>query len=419
MSLPILQEKQCPIGQQNRDGHEEQHQNGAGQFPPGLARYAGLLPHVLGQNDLLFDHHLGFRRLDFLGRLGLRLRRRFWLGHHSDFAAKYCAVARGKRARRRQVAILDMLHVRQDFGPALVTQGAVLHHHLLDQPRHALGQLRVDLLRIGQVVGNLALHDLKLGTVSERQAPRRHVIQHRAQRVDIPAAVEIRLPARLLRRDVVRGPLEHLAAGAGQACSEHLRESHVGDFDGPVLVHQHIGGFDVAMDQPRLVPRVRERERNALRDQQRVFFTQPPPALQQLADRAAGDELHDQVNQVSGRTRIVDLHDTGMIELGCRPGLEMKPLNGLLIAKEIRGKNLDGDHPVQRHLARRPHRGHRARADFRDDLVSGQVWCSVHRACVPGFSCNSSARSAANIACRRRVENTIWLSPCLHRSETG
>ena len=91
----------------------------------------------------------------------------------------------------------------------------------------------------------------------ERHVPGQQLVEHAAERVDVGAGVDL-LPARLLRRDVVRRCRARCRSASARADVERARDPEVGDLGLPLRRDEHVLRLHVAVHEP---VRVREGER--------------------------------------------------------------------------------------------------------------------------------------------------------------
>lgn len=91
---------------------------------------------------------------------------------------------------------------------------------------------------------------------------------------------------------------------------------------------------------------------------------------QQLAQRAALDELHDQEGVLAVAALVVDADQPGMVEPGYRAGLELEAREELRIGGELWVHHLDRDRSVQTQVHAAVHGGHAAARDGCIDAVA-------------------------------------------------
>jgi len=205
----------------------------------------------------------------------------------------------------------------------------------------------------------------------ERWYARGDLVQHAAQGVEIAAVVH--LPAAdLLGRHVVRGA--HGDAGAGEAGGEadvvaEPRYAEVAELHGPVVEPHDVRGLEVTVHDALLMG-VAEGVRDLLRDvddvghRQRVLLV----VLQQLAQVAAFQELHDEVQDTVRLPEVVDDGDSAVLERCGHPRLAAEAFTqnaseGLVLLRPHRFQALDGHLAAQRFVARTPHLAHASAPD--------------------------------------------------------
>ncbi len=148
--------------------------------------------------------------------------------------------------------------------------------------------------------------------------PGEHLVEHRAQRVEVAASV--RLPSERLLGRHVRDRAEHHPF-RGQARSvERDRQTEVAEHRDAVVGQPHVSGLHVAMHDTARV-RVVERACDLARDTNRVVDaeTLAVGALDQILDRAAAHVLADEERRAVVIPDVVDRNDVRVIaELGHR-----------------------------------------------------------------------------------------------------
>ena len=117
-----------------------------------------------------------------------------------------------------------------------------------------------------------------------------------------------------------------------QAEVEHLGLTAVGDHD--------VGRLDVAMDDARGMRR-REPAGDLLRELEHAI-DRHAAARDQLVERAAAHQLHDEEVDPVRVIHFVDRDDVRVIERGCGARLLEKPIAPIAIARRARGDDLDG-----------------------------------------------------------------------------
>ncbi len=184
-----------------------------------------------------------------------------------------------------------------------------------------------------------------LGDLDERRAAigrhaRQAVVEQRAERVDVCAAVE-RSPLRLLRRDVVAGA-EH-ASGVGQrGLVVDARDAEVGQLRVPVGRQQDVVRLDVAVDHAALVG-VGQGVGHLHRDRERLGEGQRALQRDALVQVAAVDELaHDERTPI-GLAAVDDGHDARVREQRERAGLALEAVDRIGRFEPARMQQLDRD----------------------------------------------------------------------------
>ncbi len=266
-------------------------------------------------------------------------------------ASPAAAPARSGRGRGRggagdRKAGLDALEVLDEVLGGLVAVLRVLGEGAEDD----LVELRRDLRpqarrRLGQVVD--VLHgDLDRRVARERHLAGEHLVENDAGRVEVGRRGH-RRPARLLRREVLRGA--HDRAGLGHLRGALARDAEVGHLQ-PRLVRlhllicrdEHVVRLDVAVDDP--VP-VREAERleQLLRVRDGGSDRERAARHDQLLEAAALDHLHGDVVRPLGLAAVVDGDDVRVREAGRGLRLAPEALDEEVVAGVAVVEDLDGD----------------------------------------------------------------------------
>ena len=187
-------------------------------------------------------------------------------------------------------------------------------------------------------------HDRQLALALERPLAREALEQHAAERVDVDSSVD-RLPADLLRRDVVDRADEPAVAGEAADRRDVPREAEVADIRllavRPVR-HEDVPGLHVTMDEPGRVRRV-ERLAHLLRKADGASGLEPSLASQELAQVDAVDIGHREVEDfavLAGRDRLDDMR---MVERRSEMRLPQEPLPEALVMDELGREQLQRD----------------------------------------------------------------------------
>ncbi|OQA23739.1 MAG: hypothetical protein BWY59_02540 [Verrucomicrobia bacterium ADurb.Bin345] len=384
------------VGCQHRKQHENQRNHFAGQIPARGRRESrgDLLAQPFRERDSL----LGPGDLDVPGRrsrfrffrgCGDRLRRRRCgfggrccgsrAGPCAFLAPHHGALAGGGRSAGGAFIGLYAGDIGKHFGPCRIALGAVLDHHLLDQPREAGGDGVVEVRRVGEVVVQLPLHGEQTLAVAEGRGSRHKMVEHGAQRVDVRAAIEVQFAAHLLGRCVVGCSLDHIRGGIR---ADQPGEPEIGEFHGAILCDEHVLRFDVAMNQVGLAPRVVERQGDPFRDEQRMAFAEAALPVQKVCDGAPVHVLHDHVYGAFVLAGVVDLNDAGVIKPSGRLCFEVEALARFGVLNEIRRQHLDGDLTIERKLAGEPDGCHAALRDAAEDFISGKLFDTLHASSI-------------------------------------
>jgi hypothetical protein len=159
------------------------------------------------------------------------------------------------------------------------------HHDLLEagRERWAEGERR-------RRVEDVRPHERQVGVGLEGHAPRQHLVENHAQRVEIAAAVDVE-PLDLLRRHVGGRPHREARARAPIA-AEEAGDAEVHDLRRAVRCDDDVGRLDVAVDHPLTVCLV-ERIQNAGAQTRGLPRREGTGAGQPRLQRLARHELHD------------------------------------------------------------------------------------------------------------------------------
>jgi hypothetical protein len=167
---------------------------------------------------------------------------------------------------------LQTMEFLKQLGRILETFRRVLGQEADDDRFQRERDRGVDLAGRLHLVVDLHPHDFRGIVAVERRPAAEHVIQRRAEGVEVGARVEGGLAAALLRRAILRR-----AFGKTFLFRRHARpprQTEVGHLGLAVLGQQDVGGFDVAVHDARPPPGVIERLRHLRGNLERLGFGQ-------------------------------------------------------------------------------------------------------------------------------------------------
>jgi hypothetical protein len=238
----------------------------------------------------------------------------------------------------------------------------VVGHRAVGDGRELARDLRVELAQVAEGALHHAHGQLRRALAAERRLAGQHVVEERAERVDVRTDIHP-LAARLLRRHVAQGAhdragLGHVGArgaGVGASClCGHVRGDRAGQVLGEAPVDhddlaeaadQHVGGLEVAVDD---LLRVGVGDRVGDGDH---VLEQGEPAREAAGaadlrlEALAVDELHAVIRFAAvAPAEVVQRHDAGVLQAGRDRGLEREAPLGLGAAAQ---QLLDGDHPAE------------------------------------------------------------------------
>jgi hypothetical protein len=237
---------------------------------------------------------------------------------------------------------------------------AVLLEHALDGLLQRRGQAGAHRGQPGRGADADLGHDLHGGLAGEAGLTGQRLEQHRAQREDVDATVDVAITARLLGRGV------HGRADRGADLGEALGVQHpAGDAEvedagvvQPPVDQEDVAGLDVAVDDVALV-----------RGRQRLQYPPTQPghrrrrqraAHQALLQRLAGQPLHGDVRLAVRGDAVIDIaDDAGVAKLGQQGSLLIEA-SGVGAALAV--QDLHRDHLLGVAIDGLVHRAHATRA---------------------------------------------------------
>ncbi len=229
------------------------------------------------------------------------------------------------------------------------------------------------MVRGGQFGLEVLLHHLRRVLALVGDDAGHHVVERRAQRVDVRLRTDRVEAHDLLGADVVRRAerLAFLRFG-GLFVGDRAGEPHVGEFHNLALGDHDVLGLHVAVNQPALMG-VLERLGDLDRDLDRTRLVVPLVLDDVVVDGSAVHVLHHKVVRFTVLTDVERLHDVGVVELRGRLALTEKPLDELRVAREFLRQNLYRDVAIQAPLLGAIDLRHRALAQFLELAVSGDA----------------------------------------------
>ena len=215
--------------------------------------------------------------------------------------------------------------------------------------------------------GGARREDLPGGFAAKGALARQHLEHHQAECIDIRARVDF-AAARLFRREVVERADD--VARLRQARPVHrARDSEVRDVGAALVVDQHVGGLQVAMDHGLRV-RGAERLGEVVRDLAMTSSTGSRAALvEDLPQRAAVDMVHRQEVQVAVLADVVDAHDVLVRDLAREHQFLLEALEHARI-RLVGAQRLQGDVDVQPLVVHAIDHAHRADAGETDHAIA-------------------------------------------------
>ena len=237
-----------------------------------------------------------------------------------------------------------------------------------------------------RALGHHPRHDRLGGRAGEGRVAGEHLVEHRAERVDVGAGRDLALAHRLLGAHVVRRAERHAGLGhpgaAGLARGE--RDPEVGH-QRAAVVEQDVLGLDVAVDHAvpvGVVQRARPpRWRSGrLRDGELLLAVEP------VAERFALDERHDVVEEAVGLARVEQRQDVRVLEVGRGLDLGQEAL-GADHGGQLGPQHLDRDLAVVPQILGQVDRGHPAGPDLvLEPVMTGQRTRDPRRRAAHGRS---------------------------------
>ena len=204
----------------------------------------------------------------------------------------------------------------------------------------------------------MLVHDRRRRVALERHFPGDHVVEGRAQRVNVRPSVDVHFAADLFGTDIVRRAIRSASLRqSGFLVAHFAGQAHVGQlYD--ILVGDHdVLGLDVAMHEP--APVGMFQGARSLYDHLDGFLLTVGIVLAQVIPHGpAVNVLHDKV-VVTPRFADVDgLHDIDMAQAGGRPTLFAESADEFLVLAHPPGQDFHGHNPIEAQLLGLVYRRH-------------------------------------------------------------
>jgi hypothetical protein len=203
----------------------------------------------------------------------------------------------------------------------------------------------------------------------ERHAPGHHLIEYYPGGIQIGARVD-RLSKRLLWRHIGRCADDQARHRQALPIVHKLGDAEIGQHRPVRRRHQHVGGFDVAMDHTTRMGII-QRSQQAPYQPQRLSrrHGRPKPVAE---CGAPFDIVRREVEQAILLAIVIDRQNVMVLQLGDRAGLTLETRLELRIGVIVH--DLDGDKAIQRGLVGFVDRGHAAATDDLDQMILAQAF---------------------------------------------
>ncbi len=240
------------------------------------------------------------------------------------------------------------------------------------------GNAATQFLWTWRLLGDDLLEDLLRSVSIERPHQGQGFIKGGAKAKNISAVIEAHtLGHRLLRAHVERCAYE-LTSTTQRKIILHLGKTEIGDFGLIILADQNVPGFDITVNDPRLVRNFQGIAQSCKHfgdtavpvDRQFVLLTLVGERVREA--EPGGDEfLSDPVDAVF-LTHAIGLHDAHVLQTSACLGLTLKSLQSSRAHAELWFEQLQRNAPLQTQLLRLPDCTHSSVAEFMDETVVTQ-----------------------------------------------
>jgi hypothetical protein len=253
----------------------------------------------------------------------------------------------------------------RELGRVLVAGGRVLGQGLAQDGDEGPVLRRVGEVECGILVGDL-VEDRHDPVRVERARAAHQLVEHRARGEEVAAAVH-HLAAHLLRRHVFGGAHHH--PRPRDVAHREAGDAEVHDLDAAFPGEEHVGGLDVAVDDPDLV-RVGQALQHGDHDADLALEAEGRGGPHHVEEVVPAEELHRDVGRPVGVVaEIEDGHHVGVHHARDRARLALEAVLLLGVARDLGQHHLEGDVALQERVAGVVHDAHGSRAQAAQDLV--------------------------------------------------
>ena len=206
--------------------------------------------------------------------------------------------------------------------------------------------------RLGRIAGS-GHHDRRRGPAGVRQTPFQQLVQHHAESVDVRAMIDVRRRLPLLASHVRGGAHGRITPGDATLLrirAEDVGDPEVHDLDERVAVllsQKYVLRLEVAVDDALCVCG-RKPLTHAQDDVQRFALAHAPSIREQIAERGAHEQLHDEkVDASTRRASIPHVDDMRALHRGCRARLLEKSTHDFTIAVVLGSERFNDNRSVE------------------------------------------------------------------------
>ncbi len=232
------------------------------------------------------------------------------------------------------------------------------------QSHRESGKVVLDRVRRRRIAHDALREHFRRRAAAKRQRAGQHLEEDQAERIEIAASVD-GIGARLFGREIFRRADDD-AADRDAGRSRRARDAEIGDARFAVFGHQHVRGFQVAVDDAALM-RGRKAERELAHDLDRIFGRQDAFRIEQPLQRLARHEIHADQPDLAMPHEIVDAHDVRARHLPRQQQLLAETLERVGPAGELGPQQFQRDIDIELHVVRVIDDAHAAHAEQAHD----------------------------------------------------